>query len=895
MQNPALINGQKYPIASEGDRLLWNIEDVEVVPPEVWTEWVEMGHTRHKHPGGYFFSPGFDPTSGELRLAPYYHALNINQLTTGYGYFFEAAGPSDTITYDNANASGFTADDNVTVTLTIAAQDNRILVVGVSNRHATNADPPDTVTCAGVQMTRRGKTDTGTEVNSMWVLANPSTGADIPIVATWSSQQNNGCVIGAVSFYGCDVNDSIRTVVAATGTGTTAEVPIASAVNDIVVANLLAAGNVTAAEDDEDERWYAIDGGNKVRGAGSTQAGAASVPMKWTLSGSVDWIVLALSIRPLQNQRIIYCADGDKIFKLTYDSQQGITEVVAESGTADSATASTLVDAAPAWGDDDFNNNLIKITGGTGAGQRRVITDTTDAGDVLAIAPDWDVTPDATSTYEIYASVYVASGAAGRPVFANSKWYVPMGSGVNVRRLDTVGATVDTWADAGFKALHMANYQQGVQAAVARAYSTNLIDLNYDTGNLSSWAGDDFKIGDASTAITDLHEMNGELIISKEDTFYQMDQEGTSKPRGTFRNRAFTDSENGKGTKVWADRVLYPSVQGLDRYIVGDKVRGVGLNQIKGFRESTWPAVGVTPFARRHAWVEAVGHNAYIGMNYGEMTALIHGRLREAGDPVGMEMVYNQFHDIPLTKGGYIDSQQNLWLKGASAQEDTRDIRVIELDDHGGLSKPLRRGLASATLTHIGPETDWGAPFSEKQARHLTVELSQWDSNASLQMYLLRNDATAVAVGDAMTADGVYERALTVGTNDRLYRGRVILVVTTNGNYTPLSLDPRIKIVGAHVRSPAIIKAVVETDGDEPKGKTAKDVFEELSRLQDQGEIVVVEPDQMAAGIDPDDPDVAGAISFNAGIFRVNDVRWKGDDDKVGYGVEVGMRRWVIA
>lgn len=50
---------------------------------------------------------------------------------------------------------------------------------------------------------------------------------------------------------------------------------------------------------------------------------------------------------------------------------------------------------------DYFKYCEVEIIGGTGAGQRRVITGSTLAG-VLTVASAWDTTPDSTSFYRIY-------------------------------------------------------------------------------------------------------------------------------------------------------------------------------------------------------------------------------------------------------------------------------------------------------------------------------------------------------------------------------------------------------------------------------------------------------------------------------------------------------------
>ena len=68
------------------------------------------------------------------------------------------------------------------------------------------------------------------------------------------------------------------------------------------------------------------------------------------------------------------------------------------TGTATSATATTLVQTGKTWTASQWINYQVRITGGTGAGQIRTITANT--ADSLTVAT-WTTTPDATSTYSI--------------------------------------------------------------------------------------------------------------------------------------------------------------------------------------------------------------------------------------------------------------------------------------------------------------------------------------------------------------------------------------------------------------------------------------------------------------------------------------------------------------
>lgn len=69
------------------------------------------------------------------------------------------------------------------------------------------------------------------------------------------------------------------------------------------------------------------------------------------------------------------------------------------SGTATSATVSTLSNSAKAWTTNQWTSYQIRITAGTGIGQVRTIASNT--GVQITVSSNWTVTPDATSQYAI--------------------------------------------------------------------------------------------------------------------------------------------------------------------------------------------------------------------------------------------------------------------------------------------------------------------------------------------------------------------------------------------------------------------------------------------------------------------------------------------------------------
>ena len=72
------------------------------------------------------------------------------------------------------------------------------------------------------------------------------------------------------------------------------------------------------------------------------------------------------------------------------------------TGTAQAGGASSITLAAGASAvDDAYNNMTVRITGGTGSGQERKITDYVGATKVATVASAWTTNPDATSTYSV--------------------------------------------------------------------------------------------------------------------------------------------------------------------------------------------------------------------------------------------------------------------------------------------------------------------------------------------------------------------------------------------------------------------------------------------------------------------------------------------------------------
>lgn len=76
-----------------------------------------------------------------------------------------------------------------------------------------------------------------------------------------------------------------------------------------------------------------------------------------------------------------------------------------QTGTATSATSSTLLDTARRKEPDSFwKGGTIEILSGTGSTQKRDITAFTQSSSTITVSPNWVTTPDSTSVYRVIKS-----------------------------------------------------------------------------------------------------------------------------------------------------------------------------------------------------------------------------------------------------------------------------------------------------------------------------------------------------------------------------------------------------------------------------------------------------------------------------------------------------------
>lgn len=494
-----------------------------------------------------------------------------------------------------------------------------------------------------------------------------------------------------------------------------------------------------------------------------------------------------------------------------------------------------------------------------------------------AIITEYKYDPDGGAT-EVSTQT-ITNGVAGQPAYFKGKWYAALGNSVNAYSLDSPG-TGTRWVDASFKARHLCTFQQGVTPLIVRANSatTNLLESSTDA---STWTTFGYA-GDTSETVTGMVQAWGQLYVATDQNLYEFGIEGESRPIIPFLNPGNSDTDNGKGLHAFGDTIIYPCNQGAWRYRIGSGALPVGVESLRGFQR----VPGITaPKDRRPAFVTSVGEWWYVLQNSADRSLLLQMRQRREGDPSGHEMIIHGALDIPLSKSVFPDSQNNLWLKGASTDEGQRDIRVIQLDYQGGLDTFKRCGQASADHDIYFKERNPGRPQDKVQLRHFTVDLGgDWDATTSLQPKVwLDNGTSAVNFGAAITSAGVTVRnPTTFGTSDTCYRFRPQLTLTTNSSYTPKASDPQLYKVIVGVRFPETIRIVVAADDALLEGMTARDAEQNLRRLQNQGVVAFLPPG-------------TGVTTFNAEVMQVKDVMYQNAQDIYCHGLELIVTRWITA
>jgi hypothetical protein len=199
------------------------------------------------------------------------------------------------IAYDSsATVAGGTSTNTRTIALNNAAGD--IIVVGTICADGA----PATVTGVTYNSVALAQITNFTQLFSSnyrlecWYLVAPATGANNAII-TWSASQARVCGV-AVSFSGVHQTVPFGTVAKATGSSTAITVDVSSAAGELVfdIAACIGPGGDMTVGASQTQR---VQSASDDRIGLSTEAGAATVTMSWTIA-NVAWGIGGIALKP---------------------------------------------------------------------------------------------------------------------------------------------------------------------------------------------------------------------------------------------------------------------------------------------------------------------------------------------------------------------------------------------------------------------------------------------------------------------------------------------------------------------------------------------------------------------------------------------------------------------
>lgn len=287
------------------------------------------------------------------------------------------------VTSDNTS-TGTAAEEASSVTISHTTSGaNRLLLVGISFGE-DEGDSVSSVSYNGTALTligARDHSDSSQARVEIWGLVAPDTGTH-DVIVNFNGDDHGGATVGVTSFTGVDQFDPWGAFASSEGQSTNLSTTVASAPGQLVfgVAALDKSSDVTLTPGPgQTGAWELFRG--KANGAGSTEAGAASVVTSWTSSDSGKWVVAGVSIKKATAGEGLWLSTTDDV-----DSPSGVPGV-------------------DAWGKDEvltFGGSTLAFEPGTTSGTLR------STSSLDSLADDGNVDVDALH----YVSTELTIGGA---------------------------------------------------------------------------------------------------------------------------------------------------------------------------------------------------------------------------------------------------------------------------------------------------------------------------------------------------------------------------------------------------------------------------------------------------------------------------------------------------
>lgn len=187
-----------------------------------------------------------------------------------------------------------------------AAGSDRAVFVCVS---CSSQSDVTSVTYGGVSMT---KVDSIKNIDfnghhaAMWKLSAPATGSQAVVIGFSAAV---AATAAAISFTGCHQTTSslTGTPAKAAGSSTSPSISVSSASGEVVLDVLSFIDRTATGGAGQDVLWNSagVPADGRPGGAGSTEAGASSVTMSWSLNTSGHWAMVGVSIKPAPDELVM--------------------------------------------------------------------------------------------------------------------------------------------------------------------------------------------------------------------------------------------------------------------------------------------------------------------------------------------------------------------------------------------------------------------------------------------------------------------------------------------------------------------------------------------------------------------------------------------------------------
>ena len=217
----------------------------------------------------------------------------------------------------------------------------------------------------------------------------------------------------------------------------------------------------------------------------------------------------------------------------------GVTAVLVGTAQAGASSTITLTSSASAI-DDRYNNFTITITGGTGAGQSKLITDYVGSTKIVIISGTWTTNPDNTSVYSIacYNESKIITGLLINSFYVNylnsiitfnsseiSQTVLVSYQGRGVIEIPATriytksidGASTESMQDVANSVGDASTVLSNLNSAITNGGTTNTT-LNLSISNAVSTKNSlDNSNGIATTTKSELDAKNSEALVTKTD------------------------------------------------------------------------------------------------------------------------------------------------------------------------------------------------------------------------------------------------------------------------------------------------------------------------------------------------------------------------------------------